>query len=367
MGLQALQGDVLVVIPAHDEAAVIASTLRSLAAAKPAAAKCSIVVIADNCTDNTADLARAEGVRVLERHSLTERGKGYALDFAFRALLPERPLAFIVVDADASVSPGFFEAFRSGFERGADALQCAYLLSTGTSRREAIQELAFSCFNFTRPLARNALGLSCGILGNGFGLRAQVLESVPYSAASIVEDLEYHLRLVQAGRTVRFLPQTVLRSPAPERPEAILSQRARWEGGRLGIAARLVPKLCRRVIAGDGRLAEPLLDLLLLPLGYHAMLLVVGLLASMFLPTGSWVLSLCSGAIWAGAFTVALHLLTGFLSPHINSRHAVALIETPAYLLWKLQSLGAVLAGSRRDAAWVRTRRDRDPPEGGSA
>ena len=359
--------EIVVVVPAHNEAAGIAATLRSLLAAQPAASNCSIVVVADNCTDNTANIARSEGVRVLERQSQTERGKGYALDFAFRSLLPERPLGFIVVDADAVVSPGFFEAFRSGFDGGADALQCAYLLATGGTRREAIQELAFSCFNFTRPLAREALGLSCGILGNGFGLRAELLEAVPYTAASIVEDLEYHLRLIQAGKRVRFLPSTMLRSPAPSRPEAMLSQRARWEGGRLGIAARVAPRLLGRLLTGHLRLAEPLLDLMLLPLGYHAIVLLVGLVASVLVPASGWLTAISCGAIWVGSLAVAVHLITGFLCPHIGLRHAAALIETPAYLFWKLRSIGAVLSGSRRDAAWVRTRRDRDPSDGGSA
>jgi len=146
----------------------------------------------------------------------------------------------------------------------------------------------------------------------------------------------------------------------------MLSQRARWEGGRLGIATRMAPGLLGRVLIGHLRLAEPLFDLMLLPLGYHAIILLVGLIASVLTPESDWLTAIGSGAICLGSFAVASHLVTGFLCPHIGLRHVAALIETPAYLFWKLRSIGAVLSGSRRDAAWVRTRRDRDPSDGGS-
>jgi len=357
-------GPLIVVVPAHNESSGIAATLSSLLAADPASSSASIVVVADNCSDDTAGIARAAGVRVIERRSDTHRGKGYALDFAFRTLLPEDPSAFIVVDADARVSPGFFEAFQRGFAGGAEALQCAYLLNEGSPRREALQELAFACFNFLRPLARNRLGLSCGILGNGFGLRAETLRAVPYQAASIVEDLEYHLDLVSSGKRVDFLPDTVLRSPIPARHEAILSQRARWEGGRLGVAVRLAPRLAVQVFFGKWRLLEPLLELLLLPLGYHALLLALGLLAaSLGSGTGSlWVA--CTAVLCGGVTALLAHLGSAFISGHIGMRHAVSLIEVPSYVLWKLLSMGKIIGAARRKTAWIRTERD-IPPGGG--
>lgn len=362
IGSHQLPGPMVTVVPAHNEAGGIAATLRSLLAANPAESGSSVVVVADNCSDNTADIARAEGVRVLERHSETHRGKGYALDFAFRELLPENPEAFIVVDADASVQPGFFRAFREGFDAGADALQCAYLLTEGHTRREAMQELAFSCFNFSRPLARDGLGLSCGILGNGFGLRASTLSATPYTAASIVEDLEYHLQLVRSGKRVRFLANTVLRSPMPTRHEAAISQRARWEGGRLGIAARLGPRMAVEVWNGNWRCLEPLLDLLLLPLGYHVVVLATMLLASSLGSETGLLQSMLGELAWLGVAAVGAHLATAFLSPHIGVRHAAGLAEAPEYLVWKLRALGAILAGARSNAAWVRTHRDQQPP-----
>ena len=79
-------GRLIVVVPAHNEASGIAATLSSLLAADPASSFASIVVVADNCSDDTAGIARAAGVRVIERLSDNHRGKGYALDFAFRTL-----------------------------------------------------------------------------------------------------------------------------------------------------------------------------------------------------------------------------------------------------------------------------------------
>lgn len=97
---------VAVVVPAHDEEVGIGSTVESLLAGEPASASFSVVVVADNCSDATAARAREAGARVLERTNAEQRGKGYALDFAFQTLLPEGWDAFLVVDADTAVGPG---------------------------------------------------------------------------------------------------------------------------------------------------------------------------------------------------------------------------------------------------------------------
>ncbi len=111
--------DLAIVVPAHNEADGIASCIASLRACDPGDGTVTVVVVADNCEDDTAAQAAATGARVLVRHDPARRGKGYALDFAFRQLLTEPFAAFLVVDADTRVEPNLCAEAQRGFQAGA--------------------------------------------------------------------------------------------------------------------------------------------------------------------------------------------------------------------------------------------------------
>jgi cellulose synthase/poly-beta-1,6-N-acetylglucosamine synthase-like glycosyltransferase len=352
-GGRALPGRLVVVVPAHDEAAGIGATLASLQAALQADGDADLVVVADNCSDATADLARAAGARVLERQDPERRGKGYALDFAFRRLLPEAPLAFLVVDADSRVEPDLLAQLRRAFGAGARALQTRYTVLNGDeSPRTGLAEIALAAFNVLRPRGRDRLGLSAGILGNGFALRREVLERVPYTASSVVEDLEYHLRLVAADLPVRFLDGATVRGQMPSGQQGREGQRVRWEGGRVRMLLEHGGRLARGVLGGRLRLLEPLAELLLPPLAYQ----VLGLLLSLalLLAAGSaGGVALALGSL----LLVALHVLVAVWVAGLPGSRLLLLLRIPGYLLWKLKMLRPILAAAGRGAAWVRTDR----------
>ena len=267
-----------VVMPAHNEASGIAACVANLNASLQLAPECQLVVIADNCSDNTAALAEAAGARVLVRHSESQRGKGFALDYAFKLLLAESFAGFIVVDADSRVDAEFVRRFQIAFAQGQQAVQCRYRIANPeASRRARLLYIAWLAFNELRLLGREKLGVSVGILGNGFALSRTVLEAVPYEAGSIAEDMEYHLRLVDAGYQVRFIDDVKVLSDAPNQSANAAVQRSRWEGGRFRLMAEHIPSLFVGVLQGKSRLLEPLAELLLLPLAFHVLLLLLTL------------------------------------------------------------------------------------------
>ena len=190
-----------IVVPAHNEAGAIDRCVRSISACLvPDAVETQIVVVADNCTDATADFARASGARVLVRSDPERRAKGFALQFAFPILLDEGFDAVLVVDADSIVDSNFLQESVRLFRAGADGVQARYLvLNSDASPRTRLMNVAFMAFNVLRARGRERLRLSVGISGNGFGLSRATLEAVPYQTHSLVEDLDYHLRLVEAG------------------------------------------------------------------------------------------------------------------------------------------------------------------------
>lgn len=346
-----------VVVPAHNEEVSIASSIESLLAALPPAGTgvtAEIHVIADNCIDRTAQVAAAAGAQVLTRTSETERGKGYALNFAFTTLAPLGYDGFLVVDADTAVAANFIAEAAAAMRSGAQAVQARYLVrNLGESTRTRLMGLALRAFNVVRPLGRDRLGLSVGILGNGFGLRADTLRAVPYLASSVVEDLEYHLALVESGRRVRFLNGTTVFGEMPVRGAGVKTQRSRWEGGRLRIMVQKAPALLRRVFAGRLRFLEPLLELLLLPLAFHVVLVAMAVTAPIAVVRGV-------GLVELGI--VLLHLAAAIVVGGGGWRDVATLAVAPFYVLWKLMLIPATLRNARSDNAWVRTQRNAETP-----
>jgi cellulose synthase/poly-beta-1,6-N-acetylglucosamine synthase-like glycosyltransferase len=338
-----------IVAPAHNEAAGIERSVRSLLACEPVEGGYSVVVVADNCTDDTAALARKAGARVLVRQDDERRGKGYALDFAFDVLLAEGVDAVIIVDADTIVEPHFVTEFERLFRAGAEAVQCRYLVNNvQDSIRTRLMNIALSAFNVLRPRGRDRLGVSAGLFGNGFGLSARTLLRVPYTAVSVVEDLEYHLRLVRAGIRVVFADAVTVKADMPTGGAGARTQRARWEGGRFRMAMNSVPTLVKDVLHGRLRMIEPLLDLLLPPLAFY-LLLVLATLAIPYTPTRIY--AICALGVTAFHVAAAIYVGGG------GVRELTALAAAPFYVLWKAMLIPQLLRTARKDAAWVRTER----------
>jgi cellulose synthase/poly-beta-1,6-N-acetylglucosamine synthase-like glycosyltransferase len=339
------------IVPAHNEAALIADCVQSLLAS--GSGEVCVYVIAHNCTDRTSEIAFQAGATVLPLEG--PGGKGLALDHGFRQALENGADGVLVVDADSTVSPNLVHSVAAALAAGADAVQTRYQVANDDANpRTQLMALAFLGMNVLRPRGRDRLGLSCGIFGNGFALSAATLDRVPYTANSLVEDLESHLRLVSAGLRVEFLDSTTVLGEMPEKSPAAATQRARWEGGRALMRRQWTLPLVRSVLGGKARLLEPLLDLLSLPLATQAGLLFVAAL----LPI-AWLRCYSAASFLAIVFYV---LVSAGMSPSpIASLRALA--ATPAYLAWKLLMLPSTRLAARKDAAWVRTQRNADPGE----
>jgi cellulose synthase/poly-beta-1,6-N-acetylglucosamine synthase-like glycosyltransferase len=337
------------VLPAHNEELNIARAVQSLLSADASSIDLTVVVVADNCEDRTADAAAAAGARVLVRRNAVERGKGYALDFAFRTLLPEGYDAFLVVDADSEASRNILTETAAHLRGGAPAVQVRYeVRNPGDTLRTRLMKIALCGFNVLRPRGRDKLGFSCGIYGNGFTLAASTLRSVPYTATSVVEDLEYHLALVRAGLRVRFADGATVWGDMPVAGAGVKTQRARWEGGRFRMLASHAPRLAVEAVRGRWRMLEPCLDLLLLPLAFHVVLLLMALAV----PSA---ISRTAGI--AGLAVLVVHL-TGAV--RLAGGDYAALAAAPFYVAWKILMLPRVLRSARSGAAWVRTERARE-------
>jgi cellulose synthase/poly-beta-1,6-N-acetylglucosamine synthase-like glycosyltransferase len=340
-----------VVVPAHNEELLLSRCVASLLVDQPPTS--SVLVVAHNCTDKTVRVAVESGAEVLVLRDDGRQGKGAALRAGFRHAVAQGAKVLAVVDADSVVAPGFSAAIAEALANGAEAFQARYVAMSGSQANVRLTALGFLGFNVIRPRGRARLGMSAGIFGNGFGLHSSALERVPYEANSVVEDLEYHLRLVDAGIRVAFLQNATVSSEMPQNSAAASSQRARWEGGRLRMARVWLPRLLRRAMVRRMILLEPALELACLPLASEVLLLTVCL--SLPVP---WL------RIYAiSAFAVILaHVAAAAAESDGGWWDGVrALLSVPRYLVWKLRMLPRTLASSSRNAAWVRTAREAGP------
>jgi cellulose synthase/poly-beta-1,6-N-acetylglucosamine synthase-like glycosyltransferase len=280
----------------------------------------------------------------------SQTGKGAALSCGFAVALAGRSQAVLVIDADSVIDPGLIAQVQKRLQAGARALQCRYeVYNFQSSQRTRLMALAFCGVNVIRPRGRARLGLSAGILGNGFALHRQVLTRIPYDAQSVVEDLEYHLALVRAGIRVEFIDSAAVRAEMPLSGEGARTQRARWEGGRLRMMKRWAPKLVAGVFRGHLRQIEPLLDLLALPIASEVMLLLI----AACLPVPS--LRLYTLAAFA---VLLLHISAASVKGPGAWTAMKALLIVPFYILWKLWMVPEIWRASRLNAAWVRTERE---------
>lgn len=338
-----------VVIPAHDEEALIASCVKSLRASATGT-QARIIVVAHNCSDRTAERAAKAGAEIIVYDDPQAQGKGAALAIGFEYATSQDMDATLVVDADSSVSSNLIGAVRDAMASGADAVQCRYELNSSSKRPATrLTALAFRGFNVVRAAGRDRLGLSAGIFGNGFAIRQTLLTRNRYSSRSVVEDLEFHIQLVSSGTQVRFLPDATVSSGMPASRQGDATQRSRWEGGRVHAAQTWLLPLLQQLTRGQLRAMEPLLDLASLPIGYGALLLLL----AACLPI-DWLRLYALMAVTVLGFHV---LAAAWDGPDFAGDMRI-LARVPGYILWKLCVLPSLLHSSRAGAAWVRTERE---------
>jgi 1,2-diacylglycerol 3-beta-glucosyltransferase len=345
------------VVPAHNESAGIASTVHSLLGVDYPASLFDVLVVADNCEDDTAEQARAAGATVLERQDKEHRGKGYALLLAF-SNLPKDVDAVVVVDADTLISPNLLRAFAARRDLGAVAVQADYAVrNPNASWRTRLIAIAFGAFHIVRSRARERLGLSCGLRGNGMCFSAQILAEVPHHAFSIVEDVEYGLRLGEAGYRVHYADEAHVYGEMVTSAAAATSQRRRWEEGRKELVRRNAWRLLRQGFRKGNRvLVDLACDLLVPPLSRIAVASVLGALAVAVLCIWTRGAALSGSSFGFCLLAVVLYVLRGWSVSGTGARGFFDLCFAPVYVVWKASL--RFRPAARSTSSWVRTQRE---------
>jgi cellulose synthase/poly-beta-1,6-N-acetylglucosamine synthase-like glycosyltransferase len=351
---------VAVIMPAHNETMVIARTLRALVPQLQGSDR--LIVVADNCSDDTADVARKEWAEVIERTDPIRRGKGYALDFGVRHLESDPPEVVIIVDADCQVAEGSIACLAGLCGATGRPVQALYLMNApeGAGLKTRIAQFAWVVKNQVRPSGLHGLGLPCQLMGTGMAFSWPCIRSAALATSHIVEDLKLGLDLARAGLPPLFCPEALVTSEFPTSSEGVRQQRKRWEHGHLGVILVEAPRM---LLSAATRL-NPGLAALALDLSVPPLALLVLLISAL------WVLStvfyLFTGARFpigvasVEMLVVALTVLLSWARYGRGILSASDLAFSVVYAVSKIPLYARFLVA--RQLAWVRSDRDREPP-----
>lgn len=348
-----------VVVPAHDEEEGIGSTLTNLFALDYPRDLFAVVVVADNCTDATAAVARRSGATVLERNDPDRRGKGYALRFAFATLMEERFDAFVVVDADSVLDRDFLRVMNDRLLCGDKVIQAWYGLSNpDVNPLTYVLHVGNVVENLLFYAGKTRLGLPAVLRGNGMCFAREVLAEVPWDSFSVVEDSEYTLRLVRRGIAIPFAAETRVLARQPETLAQARTQRVRWASGNMQLTKGHAFRLLREgAVSGNLALAD--LGATFLTLSKPLLLAASVLLAAAALAVGlldsgqrtfGWLLG------FVPAVLIFLYMAAGILAAGVTVRRLAYLLCCPWYLAW-LFAVALLGIGGYRSNLWLRTGR----------
>ena len=346
---------IAVLVPAHNEENGIVSTLKTIMPQLTPHDR--LLVIADNCTDNTAEIVRQQGVTVIERQNSQQRGKGHALNYGVRFLEADPPEVVVTVDGDCLLEENTVDAIARLAYSQQRPVQATYLMDqpANPTAKDTLSALAVIVKNLVRPYGLTKLGWPCLLTGSGMAFPWPVIRQAPLANSKTADDMQLSIDLAIAGYPALFCPAGRVRGRLMEQ-ELATSQRSRWEHGHLENVLTEAPRLLKAALL-QGRL--PLLGLALElavpPLSLLLMLWGVGMASAIL---GRWLgLSWIPALIFlVGGLLILLAILMAWGKFGRPTIPGSALFGIPFYLLWKIPLYLAFLVNPQ--SRWLKTERD---------
>lgn len=345
---------VAVLVPAHNESTNMLPTLAQvLAQLNPGD---QVLVVADNCSDDTASIAIKAGANVTERHNLNLRGKGYALDHGVRHLESAPPDVVIIIDADCTLKPDCIEQLARVSHASARPVQGNFMtIAADNSLKMRMAEFAMRVKAHVRPRAMQRLGLPSGLIGSGIAYPWHIAVTAPFASGHLAEDMQLGIELGQRGTPPVYCEDAKVETVFASSQEAQNTQRTRWEHGHLSLLINEGPRLLIRALSrGHIRVALQIADMLVPPL---ALLALSQIVAVTVCGLGYWLLG------WALPLAIAIggSVMLGAAILLARAKFAADivpmkdLLRGPLYIAAKLPLYARFLVN--RQVEWVRTKR----------
>ena len=347
---------IAVLIPAHNEAWEIETTLKGvLSQIQPEA---SIVVIADNCQDETAEIAAKTGATVIERNNTKQRGKGYALDYGCQFLAKDPPKVVVMLDSDCRIEPKTIERIGYLAQNTQKPIQALYLMEPPVqdSPEDLISAFAFLIKNLVRPKGLANLGKPCLLTGSGMAIPWSAIQEIQLANGNLAEDLQLGLDLAIAGYPPQFCDEAKVLSRLPQKYRAKKSQRTRWEHGYLQTMIAQIPRLLK--ISWKNQRSDLLFLALEISVPPLSLLVIFWMIVLAFTLLGGFFLNvwlpaqfmLILGVILTSSILSSWRKFGSDLIPLQN------LLFIPFYLLSKIPLYLKFLVSPQQE--WIRTERE---------
>jgi len=347
---------VAVLVPAHNEGTGLIPTLTDIKAQMNESDR--LVVVADNCTDKTAEIAAATGAEVIVRNDPARRGKAYALAWGLRHLGIDPPDTVIIIDADCRLADAAIDRLAAASETAHRPIQALYLMTAPVESpiNYKIAQFAWRVKNWLRPLGLKTLGLPCQLMGTGMAFPWGVISSAELASESIVEDLKLGLDLALAGTPPVFCPFLGVTSNFPPSFGSAQSQRARWEQGHLATILTMAPRLfVSAIVRADFALLALALDLAVPPLTLLGMLA-----AGMAMVAGLAAVFTHDSAVLLVSAANLIGLIGGVILSWLKCGRDIlppsAILLIPAYVIKKIPIYRQFFS-RKSESKWIKTDR----------
>ena len=348
----------LIVIPAHNEASVIGATINRLRSIDYPTDLFSIHIIADHCSDNTAETARHAGAVVHERNEGPRSGKGAALSWLFQRILKKEQCdAVAIFDADTRVDPAFLRVMDWRLAQGDQVIQGQHIIrNPNQGWFPALTWAMFLIDNRFQNLGRSNLGWSAKNMGDSICFRVDVLLQLGWGEG-LTED--YHLRhkLLLNGIRIAYEPAAIGYGEAPITWSRARAQRARWLRGTHDTSQKYVRHL---IVEGMKRRNLAMLDgalqasfpsystLSLMSLIVLAIQVTIDYLIEPIVPRPLI-------GIWAAmVVTLLIYPLIGLALERAPIKAYIAILLGPYFIFWRTW-LAFISRFRGKQVIWIRT------------
>jgi cellulose synthase/poly-beta-1,6-N-acetylglucosamine synthase-like glycosyltransferase len=346
-----------IIVPAHNEELLIHRLLKSINNQDYPAGMIKTIVVADNCSDNTAKIGLESGARILERRDDQLRGKGYAIKFALERVDMNAYDAIFIIDADSIIKNDLFLQLDKALRDGDKIIQCYNgVANPGQSWFTRLLDVSRTVGNEILQPAKRKLGLSSNLMGNGMCFASSILMKYGWDAFTVGEDWEYYAKLVQAGETVSFANKARVYHQESSSLKQATSQRMRWSSGRFAVAWKYgIGLFFRGLVERNAKKMDASLPLIFPNPSLGMNITVIGLILSSLL---SSTMLKYHFVLWFSSLVllqIAI-LMAGIMYTRDKLKNFYSLFAAPLFLIWKMgvDTFSALGLGREK---WIRTER----------
>jgi len=347
----------VVIIPAHNEELFIGRVLASLKGQTYPKELFRIIVVADNCTDKTAEIAVINNCEVLERENSKDRGKGYAIRYAIDKTFDDNCDAVFILDADSFLDTDGLMNLNQHIVNSDKIIQCNNAVANPEdSWFSQLMDVSRTISNEIAEPAKEKLGLSSHLMGNGMCFHREIIKKYNWNAFTVGEDWEYYTKIINEGNRVAFAQDVRVYHQESTSLKQAIPQRMRWSSGRFAILWRYGLKLFfrgvfeRNLLIFDASLPlilpNPSLAINLTTIGFFSSLILY------FLP-GNQTVFLMYSCLMLFQFII---FMAGVFYTRNKLRSFLSIFIAPVFLIWKMiiDILSLIGVGRKK---WIRTKR----------